>query len=201
MKHRDKMAALCSAAVGIIYLAGYMVTDPSTASAVQAGSTPAAVQSHERGMKEGGNRFAARGENGMGRWRQGGGHGDRMQVPRNGFAQEGTRGGNSSASAPTSGSVPATGVTYKDDTYKGTGSNRIGSVEVAVTIKSGKIANVEITDCTTHYSQSRIDHLPQQVLERQSAEVDYVTGATKSVDDFKTAVQQALLQAQGGQAS
>ncbi|MEH6891534.1 FMN-binding protein [Bacillus sp. JJ864] len=82
---------------------------------------------------------------------------------------------------------------YKDGTYYGQGANRIGSVAVAVTIQKDKITSVQITDCTTSYSQSYIDDLPQQVLDRQS--VDVVSGATRSTEDFQEAVQNALLQA------
>ncbi|PEE42644.1 FMN-binding protein [Bacillus pseudomycoides] len=85
--------------------------------------------------------------------------------------------------------------TYEDGTYYGQGTNRIGSVAVAVTIQKDKITSVQITDCTTSYSQSYIDDLPQQVLDRQSADVDVVSGATKSTEDFQEAVQIALLQA------
>lgn len=85
--------------------------------------------------------------------------------------------------------------TYKDGTYYGQGANRIGSVAVAVTIQKDKITSVQITDCTTSYSQSYIDDLPQQVVDRQSADVDVVSGATRSTEDFQEAVQNALLQA------
>ncbi|MEH7456117.1 FMN-binding protein [Bacillus sp. JJ1127] len=84
---------------------------------------------------------------------------------------------------------------YKDGTYYGHGTNRIGSVKVAVTIQKDKITSVQITDCTTSYSQSYIDELPQQVLNRQSTDVDVVSGATRSTEDFQEAVQDALLQA------
>jgi uncharacterized protein with FMN-binding domain len=91
--------------------------------------------------------------------------------------------------------APAKTSKYKDGTYTGRGSNRIGSVQVAVTVQNDKIVSVKITDCTTHYPQAYIDGLPDQVLGRQSAVVDYVSGATKSTDDFRIAVQQALAQA------
>lgn len=86
---------------------------------------------------------------------------------------------------------------YRDGTFYGQGSNRIGGVEVAVTIKQGKIVSCDITQSTTHYPQSYIDPvLPDQVVQRQSTQIDGVTGATKSTQDFITAVQQALAQAQ-----
>ena len=84
-------------------------------------------------------------------------------------------------------------LTYLDGTYYGQGYNRIGSVTVAVTIKNDKIASAQITQCATHYPQYYIDPvLPDQVVARQSANVDIVSGATMSTEDFAVAVQQAL---------
>ncbi|WP_419880837.1 FMN-binding protein [Peribacillus sp. B-H-3] len=84
---------------------------------------------------------------------------------------------------------------YKNGTFYGTGTTRIGSVEVAVTTKHDKITSVEITKCDTHYSQSKIDGLPEQALKRQSSRVDLVSGATLSSEDFQWAVEEALQQA------
>ncbi|MFD2617611.1 FMN-binding protein [Terrilactibacillus laevilacticus] len=84
---------------------------------------------------------------------------------------------------------------YKDGVYNGSGSNHIGSVSVSVTIKNGSIAKVQITNCTTSYSKSYIDGLPDQVVQRQSSQVDVVSGATLSTEDFQTAVDQALASA------
>ncbi|WP_416825893.1 FMN-binding protein [Ectobacillus polymachus] len=85
--------------------------------------------------------------------------------------------------------------TYKDGTYTGTGTNRIGSVEVAVTIQNDKITSVDITNCTTSYPESYIQDLPSEVVSRQSAQVDVVSGATKSTNDFQDAVTEALQKA------
>lgn len=86
---------------------------------------------------------------------------------------------------------------YIDGTYQGTGSDQIGTVDVAVTIRNGKIVRVEITECDTHYPQSDIDPvLPNEVIAKQSANVDFVSGATLSSYAFAMAVQQALSQAQ-----
>ncbi|WP_339063026.1 FMN-binding protein [Tepidibacillus marianensis] len=81
---------------------------------------------------------------------------------------------------------------YQDGTYYGKGRNRIGSVEVAVTIKSDKITDVQITKCTTSYPKAYIDHLPTQVIARQNENVDIVSGATRSSEDFMNAIHQAL---------
>ncbi|MED4561159.1 FMN-binding protein [Bacillus altitudinis] len=83
----------------------------------------------------------------------------------------------------------------KDGTFSGTGSNEIGSISVSVTIKQGNITSVEITSDNTRYGQSSISSFPNEVVIRQSADVDTVSGATLSTQDFETAVAQALEQA------
>jgi uncharacterized protein with FMN-binding domain len=86
---------------------------------------------------------------------------------------------------------------YRDGTYTGSGDSRRGGFSVAVTIHGGRIADVKITDAWTQYSPSRVAALPAQVIARQAAQVDRVTGATYSVQAFQQAVQQALAQAVG----
>ena len=98
--------------------------------------------------------------------------------------------------APPTVVVPQQTGPLSDGTYSGMGTSRYGNVEVSVTIKSGKIANVAITRCTTSYPESLIDPLPAEVVTRQSAQVDLVSGATYSARAFQTAVLQALQQAQ-----
>ncbi len=85
---------------------------------------------------------------------------------------------------------------YKDGTFYGVGRNRIGAVEVAVTIKQDKIISVQIVQCTTSYPEYYISALPDQVVSRQSANVDTVSGATRSTEDFRMAVMMALKSAQ-----
>ena len=60
----------------------------------------------------------------------------------------------------------------------------------------GQIVSAEITKCQTLYSCNIIDHLPPQVVSRQSAYVDVVSGATVSADAFADAIFRALLSAQ-----
>ena len=79
---------------------------------------------------------------------------------------------------------------YRDGTYSGTGTSRRG--HVTVTVAGGKISNVSITSVTTQYPVSRISTLPGQVVSRQSAQVDNVSGATYSAQAFRLAVQAAL---------
>ena len=84
---------------------------------------------------------------------------------------------------------------YKDGTFSGWGTSRHGDIEATVVIESGKITSAVISQCWTRYSCSWVAHLQGQVVARQSAEVDYVTGATQSANAFYYAVVQALSKA------
>jgi uncharacterized protein with FMN-binding domain len=96
-----------------------------------------------------------------------------------------------SAAAPTA--APA--AHWKDGTYTGWGYSRHGNIEAQVVIENGRIASAVISQCRTRYSCSVIDRLPPQVIERQSPEVDYVSGATQSADAFYGGVVEALSKA------
>ncbi len=90
---------------------------------------------------------------------------------------------------------PAAKTTYKDGVFLGRGTSRHGDIEAMVEIQGGRITNAVISQCLTRYSCSWIAVLVPQVVARQSAEVDYVSGATVSSDAFYYAVTQALAQA------
>jgi uncharacterized protein with FMN-binding domain len=84
---------------------------------------------------------------------------------------------------------------YKNGKFQGVGSNRRGSIQVAVTIRNDKITDVEISNFAMHYSEDDVVGLPQEVLQKQSARVRNVSGATYSTQAFKEAVRDALSQA------
>jgi uncharacterized protein with FMN-binding domain len=84
---------------------------------------------------------------------------------------------------------------WKDGTYLGWGTCRHGDLQAAVVIQGGKILSAKVSECDTRYSCDVIDVLPPQVAQRQSPEVDNVSGATQSADAFYGAVYNALLQA------
>ncbi|WP_158514820.1 FMN-binding protein [Gemmatimonas phototrophica] len=83
-------------------------------------------------------------------------------------------------------------VKWRDGTFSGWGTSRHGDVEVTVIIEGGKITAAAISRCLTRYSCSWIAHLQPQVVERQSPEVDNVSGATESANAFYYAVLEAL---------
>lgn len=84
----------------------------------------------------------------------------------------------------------------RDGTYTGVGNSRRGSIQAAVTVKAGRITDVAITGASTQYPVAWISALPGEVVADQSAQVDLVSGATYSSLAFQGAVQQALAQAQ-----
>jgi uncharacterized protein with FMN-binding domain len=83
----------------------------------------------------------------------------------------------------------------KDGVYRGYGTSRHGDIEAEIEVKDGRIAAAKISQCLTRYSCSWISQLPSQVVARQSAEVDYVSGATESSDAFYLAVAEAISKA------
>jgi uncharacterized protein with FMN-binding domain len=83
----------------------------------------------------------------------------------------------------------------KDGVYSGWGTSRHGDIQATVAIKNGKITEAFISECLTQYSCSWVAALPPQVVARQSAEVDYVSGATQSTNAFYYAVIAALKKA------
>jgi uncharacterized protein with FMN-binding domain len=97
------------------------------------------------------------------------------------------------ASAPPSAAEPKEH--WKDGTYTGWGFSRHGDIEATVTITRGHIQSAAISQCRTRYSCGVIEPLPGQVVERQSPDVDYVSGATQSADAFYEAVVAALQKA------
>lgn len=189
-KMGNKMIALCSLAVGAVYTSGYIVTQPKTTLAAQtqtnkntspfdSNSNTSHYSHHYRGHQ---------------RKRSGG---DSQQPPGSTQQTPGTTQQSPSTTQQSPGtsqksSGTATQGNYKDGTYTGVGTNQIGSVQVAVKISKGKIASVSITNCSTSYSESNIGQLPSEVVTRQSSSVDNVSGATRSTEDFQSAVQMAL---------
>jgi uncharacterized protein with FMN-binding domain len=106
-----------------------------------------------------------------------------------------TAGGTTSATDTAAQPAPKARVPYRDGTYSGWGTSRHGDIQASVEILGGRITAATITQCLTRYSCSWISALPPQVLARQSAEVDYVSGATQSANAFYQAVVEALSKA------
>ena len=84
---------------------------------------------------------------------------------------------------------------WKDGTYYGWGSCRHGDIQAKVRVEGGRIVVASISECDTRYSCNVIENLPPEVAQRQSAQVDRVSGATESADAFYYAVLDALSKA------
>ena len=91
--------------------------------------------------------------------------------------------------------TPPRDAALKDGVYTGWGTSRHGDIQASVEIRDGKIYAASISQCLTRYPCSRIAHIVPQVVTRQSADVDYVSGATQSANAFYQAVVEALSKA------
>ncbi|MEO8315610.1 MAG: hypothetical protein ABI645_12560 [Pseudomonadota bacterium] len=100
--------------------------------------------------------------------------------------------------APTAAPVPepapalALAGKWRDGSYTGWGTSRHGDIKARVVIKNGRIVESSIDSCETAYPCDVIEHIVNQPVARQSAEVDRVSRATESADAYYFAVASAL---------
>lgn len=90
------------------------------------------------------------------------------------------------------------GATYKNGVYEGTGKGyRDGEIKVEVTIADGKIANVELVsqDKQSYWDSKDVASLFDKIVEANGTEIDGISGATKSSNGVKAAVNDALSKA------
>lgn len=90
------------------------------------------------------------------------------------------------------------GATYKDGVYEGTGKGYWdGEIKVQVTIADGKIANVELVsqDKQSYWDSKDVASLFDKIVEANGTEIDGISGATKSSNGVKAAVNDALSKA------
>ncbi len=86
---------------------------------------------------------------------------------------------------------------YRDNTYRGTGKGLKGDITLDVTIKDGKITEIkEVSQSETPSYWEKAKSLLDTILEKQSTEVEAVSGATRSSNGIKEAVNSALAQAE-----
>ncbi|MEX2460598.1 MAG: FMN-binding protein [Paenibacillaceae bacterium] len=219
----NKLIAICSAAIGIIYAAGYLVTETTAADTVQneiamtqSTSAPSSkpseqsIQSQQAAPVTSQNTETADATTAPAPVTQQAA--TSKPIPTNKPKTPAPITAKPQNMKPTPTSTPSPSHTpspspqptpivqdqkYQDGTYAGSGTNRFGTVEVEVTIEKGKIANVDITSSRTRYPQRYIDPLPAEVVDSQDYNIDAVSGATRSSEDFINAVREALLQAEG----
>ena len=87
--------------------------------------------------------------------------------------------------------------TFADGEYEGEGNGINGKIKVKVIIKDGKIDNVEILEHAETEGLGGVA-LPQyaaQTVEKQSLDIDVVSGVTVSMNGYKEAVNDALSKA------
>jgi len=85
---------------------------------------------------------------------------------------------------------------YKDGTYTGVGQGKSPDLKVAVTIKDDKITNVEIVSNNETKGKEALNTVPKEIVEKQSTDVDVVSGATMTSKGIMEAVNNALSQAE-----
>jgi uncharacterized protein with FMN-binding domain len=90
------------------------------------------------------------------------------------------------------GGGPVAAPRYKDGGFTGTGASQYGDLSVEVTVRRGRVASVEVTRATTFFPADAVSPLIPEVIARQSAQLDVVSGATGSSQAFREAVQHAL---------
>jgi uncharacterized protein with FMN-binding domain len=109
-----------------------------------------------------------------------------------------TTGSNTTSASQTS---STNSTTYKDGTYDGSSATPYGEVGIAVVISGGKISNVQFLQMPSDQGHSREvtafaePLLKQTTLQNQSANIDFVSGATSTSYGFEQSLQTALDQA------
>lgn len=98
------------------------------------------------------------------------------------------------------GTVP---VSYTAGTYTGTADGYAGPVSATVTVSDKAILSVDLKgdNETPGIGANALEQLPAVILEKQSSEIDAVTGATVTSTAVKNAVADALAQAKGEKAA
>ena len=93
---------------------------------------------------------------------------------------------------------PGASVPYDNGTYSGSGEGFGGTIKVSVTIKSHKITTIAVTsapDETPEYFE-KAKGLLSDVIKKQSADVDTISGATYSSNGLIEAIKNALKEAE-----
>lgn len=93
---------------------------------------------------------------------------------------------------------PGASVPYDNGTYSGSGEGFGGTIKVSVTIKNHKITTIAVTsapDETPEYFE-KAKGLISNVIKKQSADVDVVSGATYSSNGLIEAIKNALKEAE-----
>lgn len=94
----------------------------------------------------------------------------------------------------TTAEITAAENTFKDGEYKGVGEGYKGPIEVLVTIKAEKIAEIKVLSHqdTQNIADNAVEKLTTTMIKNNRADIDVVSGATNTSKGFIEAVQNAL---------
>ena len=86
------------------------------------------------------------------------------------------------------------GSKLNDGTYTGEAAGMSPGLKVSVVVADGKISSVDVTEHaeTEGYSEPALEQIPGAIVEKNSTDVDAVSGATVTSNAIKEAVNQAL---------
>lgn len=110
--------------------------------------------------------------------------------------------GSSTSDSLSNNSPTATPTSYKDGTFTGTAEDTpYGTVQVAAVVSGGKITDVKFLQMpqdqgrSTEITQFSEPQLKQSAISKQSAQIDFVSGATSTSMGYEQSLQKALDQA------
>ena len=86
-------------------------------------------------------------------------------------------------------------VNYIDGIYEGIGVGYGRGLKVAVTVQKGLMSNIQIlshNERGPQYYEKALRLIPKAILQKQSVEVDAISGATMTSNGIKEAVRKAL---------
>lgn len=89
------------------------------------------------------------------------------------------------------------GSQWKDGTYSGGGEGLQDDITVEVTVAGGKITKVDVVEQreSPGVSEPALEQIPERILEKQSTEVDVVSGVSYTSEGIIQAVEDALSKA------
>lgn len=114
-------------------------------------------------------------------------------------AQKASTSANSSAASSSGSATPSTN-SAQGTAYDGTARNKYGTTQVRAWVSNGKITDIKVLKVPRDHESQQINSramptLVEEALQKQSAQVSGISGATYSVKAFKQSLQAALDQA------
>jgi uncharacterized protein with FMN-binding domain/Pyruvate/2-oxoacid:ferredoxin oxidoreductase delta subunit len=85
---------------------------------------------------------------------------------------------------------------YKDGAYTGVGEGKNPNLKVSVTVRNGKISNIDVLSANEPNEEKTLKIIPKEIIDEQSTDVDAVSGATMTSNGIMMAVDDALSRAE-----